>query len=80
VAEVYGPRVIGVVLTGRGEDGTAGLREIKAAGGVSVVQDPHEARAPQMPLSALIGDRAALKVSLGEMAGLLVRLVVGVPA
>ena len=73
-AEFYGPRVIGVVLTGGGSDGTAGLRKIKASGGVGVVQDPEEARAPQMPRNALIGDSPDFTVSLSEMAALLVRL------
>ena len=73
-AELYGPRVIGVVLTGGGSDGTAGLRKIKASGGVCVVQDPEEARAPEMPQNALIGGSPDFKVPLSEMAALLVRL------
>jgi two-component system chemotaxis response regulator CheB len=73
-AEVYGPRVIGVVLTGGDHDGTEGLRRIKAAGGVSVVQDPSEARDPSMPRSALIGDHPNHQASLDEMAALLTRL------
>ena len=77
-AELYGPRVIGVVLTGGGSDGTAGLRKIKALGGVSVVQDPEEAGAPPMPQNALIGDSPDFKVPLSEMAALLVRLQRGV--
>ena len=52
-AAFYGPRVIGVVLTGGGSDGTAGLRKIKASGGVSAVRDPNEATAPGMTQSAL---------------------------
>jgi two-component system, chemotaxis family, protein-glutamate methylesterase/glutaminase len=62
-ADFYGPRVIGVVLTGGGNDGTAGLRKIKASGGVAIVQDPDEATAPQMPMNALIGDSPDFKVS-----------------
>src|SRR5258706_5313299 len=50
-AEVYGPRVIGIVLTGGDHDGTDGLRAIKAAGGITMVQHPGEAKDPSMPQS-----------------------------
>lgn len=52
-AEVYGDRVMGIILSGALDDGTYGLKLIKSAGGMAVVQDPEEALVPGMPLSAL---------------------------
>jgi two-component system chemotaxis response regulator CheB len=71
----HGPRVIGIVLTGMLDDGTAGLIAIKRCGGVTVVQDPREAAYSGMPLSALDNANVDYCVSIAEMGPLLARLV-----
>src|SRR4051812_42847505 len=53
LAKAHGSAAIGVILTGTGSDGTLGLREIKAAGGLCVVQDPNDAEYDGMPQSAI---------------------------
>jgi two-component system, chemotaxis family, protein-glutamate methylesterase/glutaminase len=52
-ARAYGGRVIAVLLTGSLDDGTAGIAAVKAAGGITIVQDPDEAFATGMPRSAI---------------------------
>jgi two-component system, chemotaxis family, protein-glutamate methylesterase/glutaminase len=51
-AVVFGPRVIGIILSGGLGDGASGLHAIKSAGGVAIIQDPNEALYPSMPLAA----------------------------
>jgi two-component system chemotaxis response regulator CheB len=74
-AAVYGPRVVGVVLTGHLDCGTAGMMSIKARGGVGVAQDPREAEAPEMPRHAIEHAGIDHVVTLADMPALLTRLV-----
>jgi chemotaxis response regulator CheB len=74
-AVTYGPRVVGVVLSGLLDDGTAGLWEIKRRGGVAIVQTPQEAPYPAMPQSALRHVAVDYRVPVAEMASLLQTLV-----
>jgi two-component system chemotaxis response regulator CheB len=76
-AIAYGARVIGVVLTGLLDDGTEGLIAIKAAGGMSVVQDPAEAEWPSMPRNAVQRDHVDTVAGLDALVPALLRLVDG---
>lgn len=70
-ARAYGRRVVGVILTGTLDDGTAGLGIIKARGGVSVVQDPEEALFDGMPRSAIENVAVDHILKLAEIASVL---------
>ncbi len=70
----HGPRTIGVVLTGHLDDGTAGMQAIKACGGVTVVQNPQDAEAPNMPTSVLENVSIDHCVHLGQLGATLVAL------
>ncbi len=73
-ALVYGPRVIGVVLTGMLDDGAAGLSDVRRRGGLAVIQDPADANFPSMPLSALRYVKTPHRPALKEIAPLLSKL------
>ena len=73
-ARAYGPRVVGVVLSGALDDGTAGLAAIKERGGITVVQDPGDALFPDMPRNAMEAVKIDYCLPTREIASLLVRL------
>jgi two-component system chemotaxis response regulator CheB len=73
-AEHYGRRVIGIILSGALDDGTAGLWTVKSRGGLAIVQEPAEATVSSMPESALAAVEVDYRVPVAEMAPLLVRL------
>lgn len=74
-ADVFGARVIGVLLTASSEDGVQGLVAIRAAGGIAVVQSPESARSARAPQAAV--DRGATDhvAPLDEIGALLRRLM-----
>jgi two-component system chemotaxis response regulator CheB len=73
-AQSYGPRVVGVVLSGALDDGTEGMLAIHHAGGVTIVQHPEEALFPSMPLSTLRHVEVDHIASVSEIAKRLVEL------
>lgn len=76
-AETFGPRVAGVVLSGALDDGAAGLGIVKAAGGITVVQDPEDAQQPSMPRHALQGTAVDHCLPADRIGPLLGRLASG---
>lgn len=76
-AAVFGPRLIGIVLTGANADGSRGLQSVKQHGGVAIVQDPAGAEARQMPQAAMAATRVDHVVDLDGIADLLRKLAPG---
>lgn len=74
-ARSYGPRTIGLVLSGALNDGTHGLSMIADVGGVALAQDPQEALIPSMPLSAIQNVEVRRVLHSTEIAAVLTDLV-----
>ena len=71
VAQEFGPKAVGVLMTGMGEDGAAGMGAIQAAGGLTIAQTPETCVVDSMPRSAIQRGFVAKVVSLSGIAGLL---------
>jgi len=70
----FGPRAIGVVLTGMLNDGASGLADLKRCGGVTVVQTPRDAAAADMPWEALRASDVDYRAPLSDLPALLAEL------
>jgi len=73
-ADAYGSRLMGILLTGANQDGAAGLLQIQRQGGLTVVQDPNDARVATMPEAALALHQPDYLLSLQGIGRLLVEL------
>ncbi len=74
-AAAFGRRLIGVILTGMLRDGAAGLRHVRDAGGITIVQNPESAEEGEMPRSAMEGLSVDYCIDLAEIGPLLELLV-----
>jgi two-component system, chemotaxis family, protein-glutamate methylesterase/glutaminase len=68
VARIYGPRALGVILTGMGSDGAAGLLELRHAGGTALAQDEASCVVPGMPAAAVAAGAVDQVVPLDGLA------------
>lgn len=66
-AATYGSRVLAIILTGGDGDDTEGFWAVKRAGGLRIVQEPREAKAPSMPMNAIVNDDPDYRIGLDEM-------------
>jgi two-component system chemotaxis response regulator CheB len=70
-ADAYGPRLVGIILTGANADGARGLKAIIGEGGIGIVQTPSSAFAPAMPEAALRASPTAKPMTLQAIAAYL---------
>jgi two-component system chemotaxis response regulator CheB len=75
VAKAYGPRAVGVILSGAGRDGARGLQAIRVSGGATIVQDPDEAKFAYLPKAAIAADGIDFRVPLSEISPTILAIV-----
>jgi two-component system chemotaxis response regulator CheB len=73
-ADVFGDRLLGIVLTGASSDGAKGMQKLCEAGGTGLVERPDQAYVATMPRSAAEACSNARKLSLAEIAASLQQL------
>ena len=71
-ADAYGDTLIGIILTGGNYDGSQGLKRVKEAGGLTIVQDPKSAEAESMPREAIAATKVDYILTLNEIGPFLV--------
>lgn len=77
LADAVGARAIGVVLTGMGRDGAAGVQALAGAGATVLAQSEDSARYPSMPRAAAATGAVDLVLPLGEIGAVLAQVVAG---
>jgi two-component system, chemotaxis family, CheB/CheR fusion protein len=75
LARTHHGHSVGVILTGTGSDGAQGVREIKAKGGITLVQDPEEAEYDSMPRSAIATGAVDAVLPVAEIPGAVLRFI-----
>lgn len=76
-SDVYGTRLVGIILTGANVDGSRGLKTVKTAGGLTLIQDPETAEADVMPRAALAAVQIDHVMTLEKMPAFINRLNMG---
>ncbi len=66
-ADVFGPRTVGILLSGASEDGSRGLKQISDSGGIAIVQNPNEAEAGVMPRAGIKSTPGCLILTVNEI-------------
>lgn len=74
-ADVFGSKLIGIILTGANSDGSLGLKRVKERGGLTIVQDPATAEVESMPRAAITATEVDYVLPLEQIASYLINIV-----